>query len=47
MIGIINTLISESIKKGKTLKVVQRLLRIKHKINVTLDALKKRKSNLS
>ena len=46
MKGLITTLILNSIRKGKTLKVVQRLLRIKHKINVTLDALKKRKSNL-
>ena len=46
MKGLITTLILNSIRKGKTLKVVQRLLRIKHKINVTLEALKKRKSNL-
>lgn len=42
MKGLISAIINKSLKKGKSLLVVQRFLNIKYKIHVSLDALKKR-----
>tara|TARA_B110000908_G_C9952240_1_gene313070 strand:+ start:482 stop:628 length:147 start_codon:yes stop_codon:yes gene_type:complete len=42
MAGLITKAIKASIKKGMTLKVTQRYLKIKHKIAVTLNVLARR-----
>jgi len=45
MRGIISRMLKASIKKGTTLKVLQRYLKIKYKIQVSEAVLLKRKSN--
>lgn len=45
MRGIISKMLEASIKKGTTLKVLKRYLKIKYKINVSEDVLIKRKNN--
>ena len=44
---VIRAVILESIKKGMTLNVVQRYLKIKYKIKASLKVLTKRKENLN
>jgi hypothetical protein len=46
MRGIISKALRASIKKGMTLSVVQRYLRLKHKIATTVAVLNKRIKNL-
>jgi hypothetical protein len=46
MRGIITRALRASIKKGMTLNVVKRYLKIKHKITTTVDVLADRVKNL-
>jgi len=45
MRGIISRMLKASIKKGTTLKVLQRYLKMKYRIHVSEAVLVKRKSN--
>tara|TARA_Y100000385_G_scaffold219059_1_gene228443 strand:- start:226 stop:375 length:150 start_codon:yes stop_codon:yes gene_type:complete len=42
MKGLINEIIAKGIKKGKSLYVIKRYLRIKHKITVSITVIKER-----
>tara|TARA_R110002020_G_scaffold81885_1_gene203015 strand:+ start:274 stop:432 length:159 start_codon:yes stop_codon:yes gene_type:complete len=42
MKGIIDQVIKKGIKKGKSLQVIRRYLKIKYKISATINVLKKR-----
>jgi len=46
MKGLIKENLVEGIKKGKGLNVIQRFLSIRHRIKVSLNVLRKRKTNL-
>ena len=45
MKGVIKSILSKAVKRKKTLAVVQRYLRVKHKISVSLNVLKNRIKN--
>ena len=46
MKGLINELLKNAMKKHQNIRVFQRYLRIKYRINIGLDALKKRRDGL-
>jgi hypothetical protein len=46
MKGLIKENLVEGIKKGKSLNIIQRFLSIRYRIKVSLNVLRKRKTNL-
>lgn len=47
MKGLIRDNLIQGLRKGKSLKVIQRFLSIRHRIKVSLNVLTKRKTNLN
>jgi|21_taG_2_1085346.scaffolds.fasta_scaffold259844_2 hypothetical protein len=46
MKDLIREILRVSLKRGKSLKVVQRFLRLRHRINADIKTLKRRKNGL-
>lgn len=46
MKDIIREILKVAVKRGKSLKVVQRFLRLRHRINADLKTLKRRKNGI-